>query len=181
MMPWISLSEEDRWALVEYVEGFSRRFTTDKRMAPIAIPSPPVETPDLVAQGKKLFRDAGCVECHGAKGHGDGPSTSSLKDAAGLPIHPLDFASGIFRRGSSLEDVFLTLRTGLNGTPMPSYADSLTPDQTWAVAAYVRSLDGTPADSGTSTVARQQERLGMTIDMPGMGEMHMGRHDALAL
>jgi mono/diheme cytochrome c family protein len=174
MVPWITLTEHDRWALVAYVEGFSPRFANEKRAAPLAVPSPPAETPGLIAQGQKMFTDAGCVECHGATGHGDGPSTPSLKDAAGLPIRPLDFRDGILRHGSRLEDIFLTLRTGLNGTPMPSYADSLTPEQTWAVAAYVRSLIGVAADSSDAADARQQERLGMAIDMPGMAGMPMG-------
>ena len=174
MVPWISLSEEQRWALVAYVENFSSKFASDSRTAPIPIPSHAAETPELVAQGRKLFNDSGCVECHGPIGHGDGPATPSLKDAAGLSIRPLDFGSGIFRRGSSMEDIFLTLRTGLNGTPMPSYADSLTPDQTWAVAAYVRSLIGSPTEVAASVEVRQQERLGMMIDMPGMAGMRMG-------
>jgi mono/diheme cytochrome c family protein len=171
MVPWISLSEVQRWSLVAFVEGFSSRFVNEKRVAPIAVSPPPQQTPEMIARGRKLFSDAGCVECHGATGHGDGPAASSLKDASGLSIRPLDFGSGIFRHGSNIEEIFLTLRTGLNGTPMPSYADSLTPDQSWDVAAYVLSLVGAPADSSAAIHARQQEHLGMAIDMPGMAEM----------
>lgn len=175
MVPWISLSEGDRWALVAYVEGFSPRFAAETRIAPPSIPPAPAETPELVAQGQKLFSDAGCVDCHGKGGHGDWPSVPTLRDAAGRPIAPLDFASAIFRRGSSVEDIFLTLRTGLDGTPMPSYATSLTADQTWAVAAYVRSLGAAPRlETDRALKARQQERLGMAIDMPGMAGMPMG-------
>jgi len=174
MVPWISLSEKDRWALVAFVEGFSPRFGTEKRSSLVAVPSRPAETPELIAQGKKLFSEAGCVECHGKNGHGDGPSVSSLRDAAGRPIAPLSFSSAIFRRSSSLADIFLTIRTGLDGTPMPSYANSLSPDQSWAVAAYVRSLSATgPLENEAATSARQQERLGMGIDMPGMAGMPM--------
>jgi mono/diheme cytochrome c family protein len=143
MVPWISLSEKDRWALVAFVEGFSPRFGAEKRSSLVAVPSRPAETSELIAQGKKLFSEAGCVECHGKNGNGDGPSVSSLRDAAGRPIAPLSFSSAIFRRGSSLADIFLTIRTGLDGTPMPSYTNSLSPDQSWAVAAYVRSLSAT--------------------------------------
>ncbi len=80
-----------------------------------------------------------------------------------------------------MKDIFVTVRTGLDGTPMPSYADSLTPDQTWAIAAYVRSLlgkhgpDQSPAPSAIAAEARRQEHLGMMIDMPGMGRMPMSR------
>ena len=38
-----------------------------------------------------------------------------------------------------MEDLYLTLRTGLDGTPMGAY-DALRDDEIWAVAAYVRSL-----------------------------------------
>jgi cytochrome c oxidase cbb3-type subunit 2 len=120
MVPWISLPEKDRWALVSYIEGFAPRFASEARAAAISVPSRRQVTPALIADGEKLFSEAGCVECHGTAGHGDGPSVPSLKDTAGLPIRPLDFSSGIFRRGSSLESIFLTVRTGLNGTPMPS-------------------------------------------------------------
>jgi hypothetical protein len=73
-----------------------------------------------------------------------------------------------------MADLFLTIRTGLDGTPMPSYAESLAPDQTWAVAAYVRSLVGSSANATASQEVHQQERIGMAIDMPGMAGMPMG-------
>lgn len=178
MVPWITLPEYDRWALVAYVETFSPRFAVEDRREPITPGAPRAEP---IANGQQLFRDAGCVECHGATGMGDGPSVSSLTDASGLPIRPIDFASGIFRRGPRLEDIFLTVRTGLDGTPMPSYADSLSVDQTWAIAAYVRSLiarpgaAGGPTPSAMAAEARRQERIGMMIDMPGMGHLPMSR------
>jgi mono/diheme cytochrome c family protein len=181
MVPWIILSENDRWALVAYVESFSPRFAHEARPTAVNVTTPPPETPQLVAKGQKLFGDAGCTECHGARGLSDGPSSSGLADAAGRPIRPLDFSSGVFRRGSSMDDIFLTVRTGLDGTPMPSYANSLAADQTWAIASYVRSLIAKPSADGSATYsamaaeARRQERMGMMIDMPGMGRMPMSR------
>jgi len=181
MVPWITLPEYDRWSLVAYVETFSPRFAIEARRDALKPAAPPAETPTLAATGQQLFSDAGCIECHGAKGMGDGPSASTLTDAGGLPIRPIDFASGIFRRGSRMEDIFLTVRTGLDGTPMPSYADSLTADQTWALAAYVRSLITrrgsyeTATSSAMASEAQRQERLGMMIDMPAMGRIPMSR------
>lgn len=181
MVPWITFSEHDRWALVAYVESFSPRFAHEARSAAINVTTPPAESPQLMVQGQKLFGAAGCVECHGAKGLGDGPSASSLNDATGRPIRPTDFSIGVFRRGSSMKDIFLTVRTGLDGTPMPSYADSLTAKQTWAIAAYVRSLidkpslDGGMPISALAGAVRRQERTGMMIDMPGMGRVPMCR------
>jgi mono/diheme cytochrome c family protein len=181
MVPWITFSENDRWALVAYVESFSPRFAHERRDDAIKMTDAPAETPQLIAQGHGLFGDAGCTECHGIEGRGDGPSSSSLVDAAGLPIRPLDFHGRVFRRGSSMRDIYLTVSTGLDGTPMPSYASSLTAEQSLALAAYVRSLIGkTPSEAGStpsaSTLeARRQERFGMMIDMPGMGRLPICR------
>ena len=52
---------------------------------------------------------------------------------------PRDFTRGRFIRGAEMEDLYLTLRTGLEGTPMAAY-DTLRDDEIWAIAAYVRSL-----------------------------------------
>ena len=50
-----------------------------------------------------------------------------------------------FNGGSSVEDIYWRLRTGLDGTPMPSFSDLLdagfmTDDQLWSLAHFVRSL-----------------------------------------
>ena len=37
-------------------------------------------TPILVKEGKKLYQENGCAECHGEKGKGDGPLASRLKN-----------------------------------------------------------------------------------------------------
>jgi hypothetical protein len=38
-----------------------------------------------------------------------------------------------------MEDIFLTLRVGIEGTPMTAH-EVLTDDERWALAAYVRLL-----------------------------------------
>ena len=57
-----------------------------------------------------------------------------------------------FNGGSSVEDIYRRLRTGLDGTPMPSFSDLLdagfmTDDQLWSLAHFVRSL--APEDEPT--------------------------------
>ncbi len=58
-------------------------------------------------------------------GRGDGPSASALLDDWEVPIRPFDFTTGNFKFGDSPADVYRTFNTGLNGTPMPSYYDSI--------------------------------------------------------
>jgi cytochrome c oxidase cbb3-type subunit 2 len=90
-----------------------------------------------VARGKDLYAQK-CLSCHGATGVGDGPSSSALRDARDARILPRDFTKGRLRGGESPQDLFRRLRTGLDGTPMPSYDD---PDaDLWAVVHYVMTL-----------------------------------------
>ncbi|HVN64941.1 MAG TPA: c-type cytochrome [Candidatus Binataceae bacterium] len=104
MVPWVSLSERDRWALVAYLKTFSASFSAKPAGKSIAIPATPAVTPKLVAEGKTLYKDAGCVSCHGTEGRGDGTSAPELKDVAGHPIKATDFTKGPFRRGSTMSE-----------------------------------------------------------------------------
>ena len=54
--------------------------------------------------------------------------------------------------GSSREDIFRTMSTGLNGTPMPSFSDSLTPEQRWAITDFIVSLSGSNGPGYTNLV-----------------------------
>ena len=110
-------------------------------------------TKESVELGKKLYEETGCVKCHGTLGRGDGPSAPTLKDDWGHPIRPADLAqSWTFRGGSSREDIFRTMSTGLNGTPMPSFLDALKPEQRWAITDFIASLSGSNGPGYTNLV-----------------------------
>jgi mono/diheme cytochrome c family protein len=143
MPSWASLSEGDRWDLVAYVKSLSPRFSEEKPGTPIRVPTPPSRSPRLVALGEAFYRDAGCFDCHGPTGRGDGPAAATLKDDWGYPIVPYDFTTpGRMKGGSTLKDIYRTLSVGIGGTPMPSYADSLDERERWELAHYVLSLAG---------------------------------------
>jgi len=98
--------------------------------------------PSDAAAGQRIFQSAGCVECHGESGRGDGEKRDELRDDFGhIPV-TLDLTRGFLKRGQTRDDVFTTLKTGLDGTPMPSFADTLTDDEIWLLADYVVSLSG---------------------------------------
>ena len=107
--------------------------------------APPAATPELIAKGKEIYGDAGCATCHGNLGKGDGQSAKDLKDATGRPIKPRDFTQGTYRGGAEPRDIFMRLSTGIDGTPMPSYKDSIDPPELWALTQYVLSLRATQA------------------------------------
>jgi hypothetical protein len=81
------------------------------------------------------------VKCHGTLGRGDGPSAPTLADDWGYPLRPADLAQGwTLRGGSTREDIFRTMTTGFNGTPMPGFLDALTVEQRWAITDFIASL-----------------------------------------
>ena len=95
---------------------------------------------EIIAHGKDIWQNAKCWECHGQTGKGDGEKSAGLKDDFGFPVRPADLTSGQFKSGPSVEDIFRTMSTGLSGTPMPSFRDSLPEQDRWALAYYVLSL-----------------------------------------
>jgi cytochrome c oxidase cbb3-type subunit 2 len=134
------LAEGDRRAVVQYVKRFSPRFATDAPSTPVIVPPPPLTGGTVLEQGAELYREAGCGSCHGAQGRGDGPSAATLRDDWGWPTWPGDLSWRPLKRGSSPEGVYLTIATGLAGTPMPSYGEALGGGEIWALVHYLDSL-----------------------------------------
>src|SRR3954463_16030086 len=145
MPAWPNFTDQDVSDLAHFITTFSPEFSSAENVPkPIALASGPRSTKESIEQGKKLYEENGCVRCHGTFGRGDGPSAPTLKDDWGNPIRPADLAqSWTFRGGSSREDIFRTMSMGLNGTPMPSFVEALTPEQRWAITDFIVSLSGT--------------------------------------
>jgi mono/diheme cytochrome c family protein len=100
-------------------------------------PEPP-RTAESVERGRALFATS-CASCHGARGVGDGESSHSLRDWQDAAIRPRDLTSGVFRSGSTPEDVFVRVKTGLTGTPMPGFSN-LPDGQIWELVHFIQSL-----------------------------------------
>ncbi|HET8732866.1 MAG TPA: cytochrome c [Anaeromyxobacteraceae bacterium] len=163
MIPWGWLGEAERWAVVEHVKSFSPRFREDGAGDPVAVPAPPPETPELVQRGAEAWARNGCAKCHGETGEGDGPSSATLRRDGGEPVRAMPFSAGRFLRGGSMADLWLTLSTGLDGTPMPSYA-AVPSDDLWALAAWVRARAGI-SGGARALPPHPEERLGWQIDV----------------
>jgi cytochrome c oxidase cbb3-type subunit I/II len=142
MPSWHELTEEDRWFVIQYIKTFSDRFKTETPGDVIVIPPEPPNTSDSVTRGKAVYEQMKCAECHGVDGKGDGPSASTLRDNWGNPIAPRNFTHGgtDMKSGPAPQDLYKAFSTGLDGTPMPSYSDYLTPDQRWDLVHYVMSF-----------------------------------------
>jgi cytochrome c oxidase cbb3-type subunit 2 len=157
------LPEDARRAVVAYIKTLSSQFAGEGPGDSIVIPPAPRVIPALVERGARIYDKAKCWECHGQAGRGDGPSADQLKDDWGVPIRPTDLARLPYKGGQAPEDVYRTIATGLDGTPMPSYSDSLTPDEIWALVAHLRRLPPASAWQNLDALAGE-ERAGIMVE-----------------
>jgi mono/diheme cytochrome c family protein len=144
MPAWPNFTDSELTQLAYYVKSFSPDFAKpDFNMAPLAFQKAPKYTKESAETGRKVYEATGCIKCHGELGRGDGPSARTLADDWGYPLKPADFTQRYtFRGGATREDIFRTMTTGLNGTPMPAFGDALKPEERWAITDYIYSLSG---------------------------------------
>ena len=168
MVSRADLFEADRRAAVQYIKTFSPRFTDERLSSPVAVTPAPPKSQDLVAQGRRLYQDADCGKCHGESGRGNGPSALGLKDNWGWPILASDLSWRPLKRGTAFDGIYLTISTGLSGTPMPSYGDSLGSQQIWALVYYLESL--VPVEHRLSPLRYlgEEQQGWMVVRMQGM-------------
>ncbi len=96
------------------------------------VPTAPTHAPDL-ARGAVLYQSQ-CAACHGAGGHGDGPVGLSLTP------RPIDFTHQQRADQRSALSLYEVITQGVEGTPMASFASTLSSDDRWALAYYVGTL-----------------------------------------
>ncbi len=113
----------------------------------VAMTTQPVFTQDHIQRGKAAFLSKGCSKCHGEDGRGqtDENLAGDLKDTWGNPTRAADLTAGILRGGQEPMDVYQRIYSGINGTPMPGFANAFReePDTIWDLVAYVMSVTNT--------------------------------------
>lgn len=140
------LSRAQRDALVEHLKSFSRFFANSPPPEPMEIDGAPSASEERLARGQEVYELIECNRCHGEAGRGDGPSAPTLENDYGHPTAAADLTEGwLFNGGMSVEEIYTRLRSGLDGTPMPSFSDLvdagvISAEDLWSLALYVRSL-----------------------------------------
>lgn len=147
-MPSFSfLSEGERRQVAAVVLDFADLFDQPEP-APIPDPgAPPPASAQSIAKGKQVYEAQGCAACHGSQGKGDGPAAAALADDDGNHIAVRDFTTGVYRGGADRKDLYYRFTTGLDGTPMPAFAEVSDADR-WALVDFIKSLE-VKASAGT--------------------------------
>jgi cytochrome c oxidase cbb3-type subunit 2 len=141
MPPWMELTAQQRADLVAFIKTFSPRWKSEGPGQAISVPAESPVNLDSLKHGKELFTKLECFKCHGEQGRGDGPAAAGLTDNNNQPIHPYDFESGTrFKCGTTNADIYKIFMTGVDGTPMPSFADVIKPAEAWDLVHYLRTL-----------------------------------------
>jgi mono/diheme cytochrome c family protein len=138
---WNTLTKQERADLVAWVKHFSPRWANEKSGDPIQIPPEPEITPERIKAGRDVFARVQCWKCHGVQGMANGPSAATLTDDLGRPILAYNFTEGSRPKcGDTDRDIYRIFMTGLDGTPMPSFADNIKPDEAWDLVFYLRTF-----------------------------------------
>jgi mono/diheme cytochrome c family protein len=139
------LSQDERLALIDHLKSFSRFFQGDAP-TPLDFGRATRSSDEVVARGREVFDLIECWRCHGQLGRGDGESAPTLFDNGGFSFNDAETTENwTFNGGSEVDEIYRVLRTGLDGTPMPTFSDIvdanvITDEDLWSLAHYIRSL-----------------------------------------
>jgi len=164
MLGWKGILDDSQIrALVAYVKRFSPRFAAERPAAVTATPAVP-SSPASIEKGRAAYETLACGACHGDGGTGADAVAAGLKDDWGHDAFAPNLTEPwAFRGGRGAADIYMRLKSGINGTPMPPFADAASDDDLWHVANYVVSLARKPvwemtADELKAHYARQAEQ-----------------------
>ena len=155
------LSDGDITDVVQYLKSLSPQFAAQPPK-PIAIGDGLPSSPASLTRGQQVYDRLQCGKCHGSDGRGTGAVTTAFEDDWRMPLRAADLTEPwTFHGGATSRDIYLRFRSGMTGTPMPSFADAASDADMWDLANYVVSLARKPvwsmnADEVTAFYARQE-------------------------
>lgn len=162
MLPW-DLTEDQMFAVVQYIKTFApeKWEGKDKKLGEqIVLTKDPygvAHRQAAIEAGKKVYHgEAACWSCHRA--YAPKAELAKLSDSAvadidetayqvkpqetewGFKNIPPDFTWHTVRSAETVEELYIRLAAGVGGTAMPSWKDTVTDEQIWALSHYVKYL-----------------------------------------
>lgn len=139
------MPDDEKEKVVAYIKSLSERWKKEQpegKFSEIRVPDY-VGTADSVRKGEELYT-ARCQMCHGTKESRPNVRFFLKWNAEEcLDItRPADFKYGVIKRGPKVEDIYLSITTGVEGTPMLSFANLLSDNDRWHLTSYVLNFMG---------------------------------------
>jgi mono/diheme cytochrome c family protein len=125
----------------ESVDTVRNRWTEAQSQLVMPVTPMPAMTADTIAKGRELYLQQVCNKCHGVDGRGGLAGNIEIgKDAWGHETAAADLTSGLYRGGGRPIDIYRRIYSGINGTPMPGFAQTLAnePDNFWYLVHFIR-------------------------------------------
>ncbi|MCB9060288.1 MAG: c-type cytochrome [Halobacteriovoraceae bacterium] len=165
MLPW-DLKEKQLFQVVQYIKTFAPKAWEgkDKKLGKeIEVTKDPygmAHKKSAIERGKFVYHmQAQCQACHRGYATKQEMDTWSMKTDGsnfemdkefykiklqdsehGYQAIPVDFTWHFVRSAKTVEDLYVRIASGVGGTSMPAWIDTLSTDDIWAVAHYVKSL-----------------------------------------
>ena len=137
------LPDTDIADVAQYIKSLSPQFAQPP--APVTLGPDVASSPQSIARGSTVYQKLQCGKCHGTDGRGAGAVTSTFEDDWRQPLNATDLTEPwTFHGGATPRDIFLRFRTGMTGTPMPSFKDAAGDAEMFDLANYVVSLARKP-------------------------------------
>ena len=137
------LSDAEIADVVAYIKGLSPQFATAPK--PVTVGAGIPSSPESIARGQQAYDKLQCGKCHGSDGRGSGAVATTFEDEWKQPLRAADLTEPwTFHGGATARDVYLRFRTGMAGTPMPSFADAASDSEMWDLSNYVVSMARKP-------------------------------------
>jgi cytochrome c oxidase cbb3-type subunit I/II len=141
MPSWAVLEDPLLGDMIEYIKTFSPRWKEEGPGDPIAYAPEPAADESSRKKGQAVWNAQACFNCHGQTGKGDGAAVPTLFDDWGFHLTPFDFTASKHRKcGITDKDLYRTFLTGMNGSPMPSFADTVSPEDAWHLVHFLKTL-----------------------------------------
>lgn len=141
MPSFVALGAMQTDDLVAMLKSFSARFAREAPGQPIAVASPTPNDGASQARGAALWSRLKCDNCHGNRGRGHGAAAATLRNEDGTEVHVPDLTrASAYKCGNDDARVFITLMSGLDGTPMAGYAEAMTPADAWDLIHFMAQL-----------------------------------------
>ncbi len=133
------LSKENIDSIITYIKSFSPRFDQEIPNFQIKINAELPYDGNSISYGRELYRQLRCGRCHGKEGERSGILEDSLNDTWGETSYVFDLRNPfLYKAGSSSENIYKTLVTGIDGTSMSAY-DFLNEDELWHLVHFLQS------------------------------------------